>query len=66
MERCRNFTKLLRSPLFVECKRMGPFSERMRDDGVVLDIMIHDIDIVLNLIKSKVVKTHVVGCIDFY
>ena len=30
-------------------------------NGVVLDIMIHDIDIILNLIQSKVLKTHVLG-----
>ncbi|OGW16686.1 MAG: oxidoreductase [Nitrospinae bacterium RIFCSPLOWO2_12_FULL_47_7] len=53
--------KIVTAPLFVECKRMGPYSERIKDDGVVLDVMIHDIDIVLNLIQSKVVRTHVVG-----
>lgn len=53
--------KIVTAPLFVECKRMSPYSERMRDDGVVLDVMIHDIDIVLNLIQSKVVRTNVVG-----
>lgn len=53
--------KIVTDPIFVECKRMGPFSERMRDDGVVLDVMIHDIDIVLNLMQSKVVRTNVVG-----
>ena len=53
--------KIVEAPIFVECKRMGPFSNRIKDDGVVLDIMIHDIDIILNLIKSKVVKVHVLG-----
>jgi predicted dehydrogenase len=53
--------KIVDSPIFVECKRMGPFTDRIKDDGVVLDIMIHDIDIILNLIKSKVVGTHVLG-----
>jgi predicted dehydrogenase len=57
--------KIVEKPLFVECKRMGPFAERIRDDGVVLDIMIHDIDIVLNLIDSKVVTAHVVGASIF-
>ena len=57
--------KIVESPIFVECKRMGPFTERIKDDGVVMDIMIHDIDIVLNLIKSKVVKTHVLGASVF-
>jgi predicted dehydrogenase len=53
--------KIVDSPIFVECKRMGPFTDRIKDDGVVLDIMIHDIDIILNLIKSKVVDTYVLG-----
>ena len=44
--------KIVDSPIFVECKRMGPFTDRIKDDGVVLDIMIHDIDIILNLIQS--------------
>ncbi len=53
--------KLVTDPIFVECKRMGPFVQRMKDDGVVLDIMIHDIDILLNLIQSKVVRMQVMG-----
>jgi len=57
--------KIVDAPIFVECKRMGPFAERIKDDGVILDIMIHDIDIVLNLIKSKVVKSHVLGASVF-
>ncbi len=57
--------KIVDSPIFVECKRMGPFTDRIKDDGVVLDIMIHDIDIILNLIQSKVVKTHVLGASVF-
>ncbi len=57
--------KIVTDPLFVECRRMGPFSNRIKDDGVVLDIMIHDIDIVLNLIKSKVVEINVTGASVF-
>ena len=57
--------KIVEAPIFVECKRMGPFAERIKDDGVILDIMIHDIDIVLNLIKSKVLKSHVLGASVF-
>ena len=53
--------KIVDSPVFVECKRMGPFTDRIKDDGVVLDIMIHDIDIILNLIQSRVTKTFVLG-----
>ena len=53
--------KLVDDPVLVECKRMGPFVERMKDDSVVLDTMIHDIDIVLNLIDSKVARINVMG-----
>jgi predicted dehydrogenase len=57
--------KIVDSPIFVECRRMGPFTDRIKDDGVVLDIMIHDIDIILNLIQSKVVNTNVLGASVF-
>ena len=57
--------KIVDSPIFVECRRMGPFTDRIKDDGVVLDIMIHDIDIILNLIQSKVTKTFVLGASIF-
>ena len=57
--------KIVDSPVFVECKRMGPFTDRITDDGVVLDIMIHDIDIILNLIQSRVTKTFVLGASIF-
>ena len=40
---------------------MGPFASRMKDDGVVLDIMIHDIDIVLSLVPSDVINVNVIG-----
>jgi predicted dehydrogenase len=53
--------KIVVDPVYVECKRMSSFTERIKDDGVVLDVMIHDIDIILNLIKSKVVEIHVLG-----
>ena len=57
--------KIVDSPVFVECRRMGPFTDRIKDDGVVLDIMIHDIDIILNLIQSRVTKTFVLGASIF-
>ncbi len=57
--------KIVDNPILVECKRMGAFSERIRDDGVILDIMIHDIDIILNMIQSRVVRINVVGASVF-
>ncbi len=53
--------KLVDDPILVECRRMGPFVERMKNESVVLDIMIHDIDIILNLIDAKVVRINVMG-----
>ncbi len=46
---------------FVECHRLGPFSPRVKDVGVVLDLMIHDIDILLWLIKSPIKRIDAVG-----
>jgi len=46
--------KIVTRPLLVEARRLGPFVKRVQDDGVVLDLMIHDIDIVLGLVKSEV------------
>ena len=53
--------KIVKDPTYIECRRMSPFSTRIKDDGVVLDIMIHDIDIVLNLVESDVVNINVIG-----
>ena len=40
-------TSLLTEPRFVECHRLGPFGGRGTDVDVVLDLMIHDIDLIL-------------------
>jgi predicted dehydrogenase len=39
-------------PLLVESRRLGPFAPRVQKDSVVMDLMIHDIDIVLALVNS--------------
>jgi predicted dehydrogenase len=39
-------------PRYIECQRLSPFPARSMDIGVVLDLMIHDLDIVLALVKS--------------
>ena len=44
--------EFIHQPKFIEVNRLGPFSERMDMVGVVLDLMIHDIDIVLHLLRS--------------
>jgi len=46
---------------FIECHRLSPFTFRSADISVVLDLMIHDIDIILYLSKSKVKKIDAVG-----
>ena len=46
---------------FFEIHRLGPFTGRINDCGVVLDLMIHDLDIVLGLVKSEVASFDAVG-----
>jgi predicted dehydrogenase len=48
-------------PLFIEAHRLGPYSPRNTDIGVVLELMIHDIDIVLELVGRKVRQVQAVG-----
>ncbi|MBM4176438.1 MAG: Gfo/Idh/MocA family oxidoreductase [Ignavibacteria bacterium] len=48
-------------PMFVQCDRLSQFNPRGTDVAVVLDLMIHDIDIILNLVKSEVVKVDANG-----
>jgi predicted dehydrogenase len=52
---------LSNKPRFIEVHRLGPFTPRVKDVGVVLDLMIHDIDIVLGLTKSKVKNIDALG-----
>jgi predicted dehydrogenase len=49
------------SPQFFEVHRLAAFSPRSLDIDVVLDLMIHDLDIVLNLVKSSVREVRAVG-----
>jgi len=44
----------LQNPMFIECHRLAEFNPRGTDVPVVLDLMIHDIDIILSVVKSKV------------
>ena len=48
-------------PMFIESHRLALFNPRGTDVPVVLDLMIHDIDIVLNAVKSEVVKVSASG-----
>ncbi len=48
-------------PVFIESQRISTFKNRALDVDVVLDLMIHDIDIILNIIKSPLETIHTVG-----
>lgn len=51
----------LTAPRFIESHRLGPFMERGTEVDVVLDLMIHDIDMVLSLVRSPVEDIRAVG-----
>jgi len=53
--------QIVDKPAFIESNRLSPFPERSTDIDVVLDIMIHDIDIILSVVKSPVKKLDAVG-----
>ena len=44
--------KIVDQPILVESRRLGPFAPRVQKDTVVMDLMIHDLDIVLGLVDS--------------
>ncbi|NQT81614.1 Gfo/Idh/MocA family oxidoreductase [bacterium] len=52
---------LLRDPGFIECHRLSRFNPRGCDVGVVLDLMIHDIDIILTLVNDSIKSISAVG-----
>jgi len=51
----------IENPLFIESHRLGPFSGRGADVDVVLDLMVHDIDIILSLVNARVRQFQAVG-----
>lgn len=53
--------KVLKQPMFIESHRLAPFNPRATDVNVVLDLMIHDIDILLNIVKSNIQSIHAAG-----
>jgi predicted dehydrogenase len=52
---------LVNGPMFFEAHRLSVFHRRALDVDVVLDLMIHDLDIVLSLVRSPVQQLHAVG-----
>lgn len=57
----QKFKEILTTPRFIECHRQGPFDPRVKDVGVVMDLMIHDVDIILRIVGSKLIKIEAVG-----
>jgi len=64
-ERCNPVVQAMKrldiEPKFIEANRISPYPFRSTDIGVVLDVMIHDIDIILSLAASKIKKIDAVG-----
>ena len=52
---------VVEKPLFIESHRLSIYKERCTDVSVVLDLMIHDIDIILNFVKSEIDSIHAAG-----
>ncbi|MCX7045639.1 MAG: Gfo/Idh/MocA family oxidoreductase [Candidatus Sumerlaeota bacterium] len=58
----QRYHEIAGTPVFIEAHRLGPFDPRVRDIGVVMDLMIHDLDIILHLVQSEVISIEAVGC----
>jgi predicted dehydrogenase len=54
-------SKVIAAPKYVRCERTSTYTFRSTDIGVVLDLMIHDIDLVLSLVKSSVRRCEAFG-----
>jgi len=52
---------MIQNPMFIECHRLAEFNPRGTDVPVVLDLMIHDIDIILSVVNSEVKEVHASG-----
>jgi predicted dehydrogenase len=53
--------EMIKAPKFIEAERLSPFLGRGIDVDVTLDLMIHDIDIVLSMVRSKVKEIRATG-----
>jgi len=54
-------TNRIKNPMFIECHRLSPYSGRGGDVSVVLDLMIHDLDVILALVSAPVESVDAVG-----
>ncbi len=57
----RYLESVLTDPRFIEVHRLSPFPNRSTDIGVVLDLMIHDFDLILAIVKSNIESLDAVG-----
>lgn len=57
----QEIAKIVKNPRFVEIHRLGPFNPRINDCGVVLDLMIHDLEILLSLVQDEVARVEAIG-----
>jgi predicted dehydrogenase len=57
----REVAAKITTPLYIESYRIAPWKNRSGDVDVVLDLMIHDIDLIQGLVRSPVVSVHAVG-----
>ncbi|MBP88453.1 MAG: oxidoreductase [Planctomycetaceae bacterium] len=61
----RAVAKCIRRPRYLEAVRMNGYTFRSTDIGVVLDLMIHDLDLVLSMVRSEVVEVDALGSTIF-
>lgn len=52
---------VIKRPMFIEAHRLHPFFERGTDVDVILDLMIHDLDIILKFVNAPITKVEAVG-----
>ncbi|MGH8578622.1 MAG: Gfo/Idh/MocA family protein, partial [Gammaproteobacteria bacterium] len=57
----RRLGRELTDPMFIECHRLAPFQPRGSEVDVILDLMIHDIDLVLSCVPSEIREVRAVG-----
>ncbi len=57
----RALANIITHPRFIECHRLAPFVERGTDVDVILDLMIHDLDVILSLVPAEVQHVEAVG-----
>ncbi|MBV8771993.1 MAG: Gfo/Idh/MocA family oxidoreductase [Deltaproteobacteria bacterium] len=52
---------LLNQPRFIECHRLAPFTDRGTDVDVILDLMVHDLDVILSITSASISSLEAVG-----